>query len=208
MSRPRIPSWYWAVLLLTLGIVAALQLAYVLGAGGVSVGGADVDFGRKYDRMVFAIDDARGFAVGGEDDIAIVKTRPGMPPFRPVCGRCELAGSILPAADYMHGDWVYSEWPDITDVDAVNLVTGETLVLDVPRSAPGKPLDPATVPEYVARGLDFAAEKKLTPRHLAGRYEDGRLIQESCLVLQMAGMLCLAIVAVIGLVLLVIPRRR
>jgi len=88
----------------------------------------------------------------------------------------------------------------------VNLVTGETLALAVPTRAAGKPLDPGTVPEYAARGLDFAADKKLTPRHLVGRYEDGRLVAESCIIVQMAAMLCFAILAVVGLGLLLRPR--
>lgn len=204
--KPRIPNAYWAFVIMTAGVVGAIELAYVLGADGVGFGGADVSFDRKYDRTLFAIDDERGFAVHGEDDIAIVKTRPAMIPFRPLCGRCELAGGILPLADYVHGDWVYTQWPDIADVDAVNLATGETLAIAVPPREPGKPLDPATVPEYAARGLDFAPDKKLTPRHLAGRYEDGRLVAESCIVVQCVAILCFGILAVIGLVLWLRPR--
>ena len=131
-----------------------------------------------------------------------------MPPFRPLCGRCELDGSLLNLADYMHDGWVYTGSPEIAEIDAVHLETGETLKVDLRRPAPGTTIDPATIPEYAARGLDYAPEKKLDVARLAALYDDGALIDESCMIIQMAGILSLAIVAIFGVALLLRPRRK
>ncbi len=191
----------------TVAVVLVIELAYMFGASGIEFSGAQTSFGREHDKVLFAVDDQRGFVTRGERDVALVKIAPGTFPFRPVCGRCELDGSIFNLAEFLHDDWVYTSMPHVTDVDAINLRTGETVQATL--SDPGRsPEDAAQIPEYAARGLDFAADKRLGPQRLAGLYPDGRLINESCIVVQMAALVALGLVAAMGLVLVVTRGRR
>lgn len=191
---------------MTFAVVLVIELAYMFGAGGIEFSGATTSFDREHDRVLFAVDEQRGFVTRDGRDIALIRIAPGTFPFRPVCGRCEPNGSLLNLADYLHGDWVYTASPDIPEVDAINLRTGETLeaTLADPEQSPE---DAAQIPEYAAHGLDFAEDKRLTLERLVQLYPDGRIINESCIVVQMAAILVLGIVALIGLVLLVTRRR-
>ncbi|MBX7082848.1 MAG: hypothetical protein K1X88_26825 [Nannocystaceae bacterium] len=203
----RIPSWWWAVASTTVAVVLVIELAYLFGASGIEFSGAQTSFDREHDKVLFAVDERRGFVTRDGRDVALVQIAPGTFPFRPVCGRCELDGSVFNLAQFLHDDWVYTSMPHITDVDAINLRTGETLQASL--TDPGRsPEDAAQIPEFAAHGLDFADDKRLDLGRLASLYPDGRLINESCIVVQMAAIVALGIVAALGLVLLATRGRR
>lgn len=180
------PSDAWGAFFAYLSIlyVVVCVAYYVFGASGVSFGGAGVGFEREKDRFVLRVDDARGFSLHGSGPPALVRLKRAPFPLWPLCGRCELDGAIVPMVTHLDGDWAYTDFPMSGRPAAYNLATRETVTVAAPPSAP-LPAG-AVVPEYAARGLALADEKKVTPRALAGRYEDGRAVKESCLVFQFA----------------------
>ncbi|UQA58834.1 hypothetical protein [Polyangium aurulentum] len=202
---PLLPAWYSAVGILLLGLFVVFNLAYRLGAGGIQIGGANTSFNREHDSELYKIDDTRAFLVHG-GFVSIVKYKSGLPPFRPLCGRCDLDGSIFNMASFQKGDWFYSRYPELDGPDAYNLKTGEIVKLDVPRTQ--KDVDPASVPFYVEHGFTFDAALAVTPERIAREHEDLSLINESCVVFNAAFVLLFGTMVLIGVPMLIVGLRR
>lgn len=191
-------GWF-AVNIALFALFVGLNLAYRSGADGVEFKGGVASFDREFDGALFGIDGERAYRVSGSGDVAVVKIKPGTPPFRPVCGTTSLDGSLLNLAMYQRGDWVYSGYPEFDGVDAYNVRTGETLSVSAPTPAPGTMSDPATIPEYRSRGLTFAAANKLTPERIMRGHRQLASIEESCVVFNAAFFLLFGASAVAGL---------
>jgi hypothetical protein len=207
-SRPPLmPGWYTAVGALLLGLFVIFNLAYRLGAGGLHIGGAAISFHRAHDRTLFKIDDHRAFLVRG-DFVSIVKYKDGTPPFRPLCGRCDLDGSIFNMASFQKGDWFYSRYPEFDGPDAYNLRTGEVVKLDVVRSRYSKDTDPQSVPFYAAHGFTFDPALAVTPERVAKEHEALAVIDESCVTFNASFLLLFGMMALIGVPMLIVGIRR
>lgn len=202
---PLLPPWHTAVGGLLLALFLVFNLAYRLGAGGIRVGGADTSFDREHDSALFKIDERRAFLVDG-NFVAIVKYKDGIPPFRPLCGRCDLDGTVFNMANFQKGDWFYSRYPELDGPDAYNAKTGELVKLDVPRSQ--KDVDPQQVPFYAEHGFTFDEALAVTPARVAGQYEQLSKIQESCVTFNAAFVLLFGMMALIGAPMLIVGLRR
>jgi hypothetical protein len=204
---PLVPRWYSAAGILLIGLFVVFNLAYRLGAGRLRVGGADTSFHREHDSELYEIDETRAFLVHG-DFVSIVKYKNGIPPFRPLCGKCDLDGSIFNMASFQKGDWFYSRYPELDAPDAYNLKTGEIVKLDVPRTKDPKGVDPASVPFYVEHGFTFDEALAVTPERVARGHEALSKINESCVTFNAAFVLLFGMMALIGIPMLIVGLRR
>lgn len=192
-------SVWFAVNIVLAALFVGLNLAYRAGADAVEFKGGVASFDREFDGALFGIDAKRAYRVSGSGDVAVVKIKPGTPPFRPVCGTTTLDGSLINLAMYQRGDWVYSGYPEFDGVDAYNVRTGEALSVSAPTPAPGSTTDPMNVPEYRSRGLTFTEANKLTLERIVRGHRQLASIEESCEVFNAAFFVLFAASAVAGL---------
>ncbi|MCK6513702.1 hypothetical protein L6R46_01410 [Myxococcota bacterium] len=191
-------AWFGVNIVLA-ALFVGLNLAYRAGADAVEFKGGVASFDREFDGALFGIDAKRAYRVSGSGDVAVVKIKPGTPPFRPVCGTTTLDGSLINLAMYQRGDWVYSGYPEFDGVDAYNVRTGEALSVSAPTPAPGSTTDPMNVPEYRSRGLTFTEANKLTLERIVRGHRQLASIEESCEVFNAAFFVLFAASAVVGL---------
>jgi hypothetical protein len=191
-------AWFGVNIVLA-ALFVGLNLAYRAGADAVEFKGGVASFDREFDGALFGIDAKRAYRVSGSGDVAVVKIKPGTPPFRPVCGTTTLDGSLINLAMYQRGDWVYSGYPEFDGVDAYNVRTGEALSVSAPTPAPGSTTDPMNVPEYRSRGLTFTEANKLTLERIVRGHRQLASIEESCEVINAAFFVLFAASAVAGL---------
>lgn len=191
-------AWFGVNIVLA-ALFVGLNLAYRAGADAVEFKGGVASFDREFDGALFGIDAKRAYRVSGSGDVAVVKIKPGTPPFRPVCGTTTLDGSLINLAMYQRGDWVYSGYPEFDGVDAYNVRTGEALSVSAPTPAPGSTTDPMNVPEYRSRGLTFTEANKLTLERIVRGHRQLASIEESCEVFNAAFFVLFAASAVAGL---------
>ena len=191
-------AWFGVNIVLA-ALFVGLNLAYRAGADAVEFKGGVASFDREFDGALFGIDAKRAYRVSGSGDVAVVKIKPGTPPFRPVCGTTTLDSSLINLAMYQRGDWVYSGYPEFDGVDAYNVRTGEALSVSAPTPAPGSTTDPMNVPEYRSRGLTFTEANKLTLERIVRGHRQLASIEESCEVFNAAFFVLFAASAVAGL---------
>ncbi|NUP10398.1 MAG: hypothetical protein HOW73_30475 [Polyangiaceae bacterium] len=196
-KRRLLPDWWLAVMTLLGGLFVVFNLIYRFGFGGVSVSGADVSFNREFDGQLWKIDDHLAYRTGKHpDDVAVVRYKSGAIPFRPVCGSCDLDGSLLNTAQFKKGAWVYSEYPELEGVDVVNIETGEKFEVDAKKPEPGKRSDPSTIAFYRDRGLTFDDDLRLDARRVAKEATPLSTINESCIVFNAAFFLLFGLMVV------------
>lgn len=179
------PDWYLALVGLITVLFVGTTVYYHLGAEGVRVKGATIDFSRKFDQRLFKLDGRRAYAVsargGGDAFVSLVKYRRGTFPFCPLCGWNTPYGSVFNLADFRKGDWIYSRYTFAGRPIAYNLKTGETV-----KSAKTKELsasrapEPADEPFYVKMGFTFDESLKIS-RHLDPKQEIS-VINEGCII--------------------------
>jgi hypothetical protein len=186
------------MLLLVLYVICTI--VYRLGGDEITVKGATLNFGRKYDHALFKIDEQRAFSISGSGHISVVKYCSGVFPLKPLCGFHSLDGSVLNLADYKKGDWVYSGYPELGGRSAVNLRTGE--VIETERTARRRGdysrSDPTRVPGYARLGLTFDERLRLTPAEIVHGYRQLSVINESCLTYTVAFLLLFALWLMVG----------
>lgn len=209
----RLPAWYPAAWILVILLWIVFSLVYALGGDGVEVSGADVSFDRKFDYILFKIDDTTAFEVSG-DRVSVMHYREGPFPFSLLCGRYERDGRALAGEPLRDGDWIYADSPGGTWTDwpaARNLTTGETLHLsaaeaerleDVPYNERG---DNAL---YHDRGWVVDQAHRVTPEQVAREFEAMSTLNESSLAIQMAFLMASGLLIMIGLVAFVTGRPR
>ena len=179
------PDWYLALVGLITTLFIGTSIYYWLGADGVSVKGARIDFDRKFDRKLFEIDGQRAYSVSsrgqGEPHVSIVKYRRGTFPFCPLCGWNTTAGSIFNLADFRSGDWVYSRYTFPGRPIAYNLRTGELVQsARTGKHRASRAPEPSDEPFYVKQGFTFDDQRKVS-RQL-GQHAGLSVINEGCVI--------------------------
>lgn len=179
------PAWYLAGLGLITALFLGTTIYYHLGAEGVRVKGARIDFDRKFDRRLFKVDDRRAWSVsargGGDAFVSLVRYRRGTPPFCPVCGWNTTNGSIFNLADFRKGDWVYSKYTFPGQPIAYNLRTGEVVrSAKKARDSSSRAPEPADEPFYVQQGFTFddalRVSRQLDPKRELSTINEGCVI--------------------------------
>jgi hypothetical protein len=177
----------------TFGFFVLLNAYYRLGAGGVSVSGADVSFERRFDVELFDAKDGLAFLLTKSGSVSLVKIERGAFPFCPLCGEWEPAGSVVNVVGYSKGAWIYSDHAS-PFFEAWNLETGESVDLDASLG----PLREHLPIELEAVGLDYDAEHRLTDQLVARDYPALSPINESCVVFNMAFFLIFVVLLTIA----------
>lgn len=202
-EKELIPGWVKAVGVLTAALFVIINVIYRLGYEGVEVSGAPVSFERQYDNALFRIDDELAFVVSGGQMASVVRYESGIPPFRPLCGSYDLAGTVVHGT-HKKGDWIYRDRYSGRGATALNLVTKEEVKLERPDGA-GDTIDASKVPLYVKNGLTFDEDNELTVEWVVAEHEPIAVINESCLTFNAAFMLIFAALFLTTLV--VVPLR-
>lgn len=191
--RRRIPNWLGAVTWVTFGLFVLLNVYYRLGAGGVSVSGADVSFERRFDVELFDAKNDLAFLLTRSGAISLVKIARGAFPFCPLCGEWEPAGSVVNVVGYRKGPWIYSDVASPFS-EAWNVETGESVDLEASLGS----LDAQLPVELEAVGLDFGAEHRVTDVMVARDFPRLATINESCVVFNMAFFLIFVVLMAIA----------
>jgi hypothetical protein len=207
------PDWYLALVGLITALFVGTTIYYHLGAEGVRVKGARIDFDRKFDQRLFEVDGRRAFAVsargGGDAFVSLVKYRRGTFPFCPLCGWNTLDGSVFNLADFRKGDWLYSRYTFPGRPIAYHLRTGELVQsAKTKEGAASRAPEPADEPFYVKMGFTFddglRVSRQLDPKR------ELSVINEGCVIFT-AAFLCFYALFLVMLPVLVIrwaARRR
>ena len=186
--------------MIVLGLFISLNIFYALGASGVLVGTSALDFARDFDYQLYEFKDDMGFSVDREDgrvEVVYIETAPIL--FRPMCGTYQANGYLMPGADFRKGDWLYTEFPQHGEVDALNLETGETY--DVPGITPDTDrIDWSTVEFYLKNGLEINDKYRLKGDNVEKEFAMVSTMNESCLVFNAAFYFLFAILGIIALV--------
>ena len=216
---------YWFFVIL--GAIIALWLftsgAYARGASGISVRAkygakASIDFMRDTESVVLKLDDGVGLSIDAYGS-TIVTLEKGPLALRLCCGQNNVSGS-LSKVEYRQGDWYFRDAEDNSDfkkrwggeppkkkVDelrtlAYNAKTGERLMLalEATEDEQRKALE--------EKGLTPSEEQKI-PNETLGDLEQASMIQEGCVIFQVAFLLVTVLYLVIaGPIWLVLRRRR
>ncbi|MCU0491266.1 MAG: hypothetical protein MUD01_06755 [Chloroflexaceae bacterium] len=198
-------DWYRSAWMLVLGLYVFVSIAYVLGgAAGIRIGGAALGFNRASDNVLYEIDDRRAFLVrvsqsSNSESFSVVNYRRDNSPLGWFCGSCVLDGSVINNASYRKGDLVYSNVPHLSDIDVVDLGTGETFAVDVAEPPAGQRVDPAQIPLYRELGLTFDPEFKLSATTMSDSFERLPAQAESCIMFQLAFWFIFGVLLLLGI---------
>jgi len=194
------PTWFRKCFIMLLGLFVSLNIFYALGASGVLVGTTALNFTRDFDYQLYEFKDDLGFSVDAADgqvNVVYIETAPIL--FRPMCGTYQASGYPMPGADFRKGDWLYTEFPQYADIDALNLETGETY--NVPGlSEDTTKIDWSTVEFYLKNGLEINDKYRLKGDNVEKEFEMVSTMNESCLVFNAAFYFLFAIMGIIALV--------
>ena len=217
-SKRRLPEWYWVIGKYVAGVCCLFVLAYNLGYE-VAYRQHRLSFDREFDHAMFRVNDTLAFSLH-DDYISLVNYKPGMFPFRPLCGKYEVDGNVLNGVRFKTGDWLYSDYAFRGRPFAFNLRTGKVASSDAlfaeqddsDSKAPSI-LDGDTMDLEMLRQLDaareagwtFADEDRLSVEAVSGDYEALWTINESGTVLVAGCGLVMLGYAAMGLVLRLRP---
>jgi hypothetical protein len=198
----RAPRWYKLVWATWASLLVAVSGAYFVGAGGIRAGTVRMAFERDRPQQLLRLDDTRAFLV--ESGMISIVRYERTNPLVYVCGCFAIAGRIANGVDRQLGSWVYTSRPGQPryGADAMNLATGETIVVKSDRD------DPGARQELVARGLDPAGGEALTPEPLAATRDTLWLRKESCLTWLLAFYAAGALLLVLAPIAILQARRR
>jgi hypothetical protein len=195
------PKWFRQAFMIVLGLFISLNIFYAMGASGVLAGTSALDFARDFDYQLYEFKDDLGFSVdreGGRVEVVYIDTAPIL--FRPMCGTYQANGYPMPGADFRKGDWLYTEYPQYSDIDALNLQTGETY--DVPGIAKDTTaeIDWSTVEFYLKNGLEINDKYRLKGESVEKEFAMVSTMNESCLIFNAAFYFVFAMLGIIALV--------
>lgn len=200
-EQARSRSSLFAALAIMIGFLwAGSATAYNYGAEAIALrtGGAAAALERDPQEVMFEVDMKTAFFVDSSGNISIVEYERGTFPFWPICGTFERTVQHVPAVHYMKGDWVYTGYPQFIGPHAYNLETGEVVSVKARMPLLGTGVDPSEIPAFVERGLDYDAKAELdVDRILESGFRQMRTINGSCITLNAAFMVMLALLGVV-----------